>query len=386
MKLTELCLKNFRNYSNLKLNFKKPIILFFGANAQGKTNLLEAIYYLATGKSHRAQKEKELIRWETSGFYLKGELEKEQAQYTLEIITNYQNGKNKNLKVNNLSQTNTRNFLKTMNVVIFSPEDLMLVKGTPDNRRRFIDQEITQVDPSYDFYLKNYFKALRQRNKLLKTYQDKNTLAQHLPPWNQQLVHYGSKIILKREEVIHKIRLLARLIYRKITNQTENLELDYSPSLEFEDCKFREQLSGEKLAHKFLNTLNENLQSDIEKRTTSIGPHRDDLIFKINNKDARQFGSQGQQRTTVLALKMAELEMIKGEKGEFPILLLDDVLSELDDNRKKHLLNLTEGRVQTFVTSTSMEDFNGDVDIKAKSQVFRIDNGEAVKLNAGNQE
>lgn len=381
MKLTELEIKNFRNYSNQKLSFQAPIILFYGDNAQGKTNLLEAIFYLATGKSHRANKEDELIRWDSSGFYLKGELEKDSAQYSLEVITNYQNGKNKRLKINELTQSGKRNFLKLMNVVMFSPEDLMLVKGTPDNRRRFMDQEITQIDPSYDGYLKNYYKALRQRNRLLKIYQDKTLLETYLSPWDEQLAYHGARIMVKRKQIIHRVKLLARLLYRKITNQKETLELNYLPTLKLVEQGSEDKLTVPQVAEQFANILQDSLSEDMDKRTTTVGPHRDDLSFKINDKEAKTYGSQGQQRTTVLALKMAELEMIKGEKGEFPILLLDDVLSELDSDRKRHLLNLTEGRVQTFVTSTSREDFNKDME--KMSQVYFIDNGRAVTENAG---
>ncbi|OWZ83469.1 DNA replication/repair protein RecF [Natranaerobius trueperi] len=376
MQLKELYVKNFRNYPGQSLNFNKPIILFFGENAQGKTNLLEAIYYLATGKSHRAHREKELIRWETSGFYLKGELKKENSEYTLEILQ--RKGHGKELKINGLPQSNLRNFLKSLNVVIFSPEDLMLIKGTPDNRRRFLDQEINQVDYNYDFYLKNYNKALKQRNKLLKTCQNKSMLKYYLPPWDEQIAKYGVKITLRRKKIIHQIKLLSRLIYRKITNQREDLELKYIPSLE---SILNDNLKEDEFIDYFLQGLSNNLDNDLLKKSTSIGPHRDDIEFYINGNNARNYGSQGQQRSTVLALKMAELEMIKGEKGEYPILLLDDVLSELDRARRKHLLNLTEARVQTFVTGTSRDDFKGDM--LKKAQIYKIYEGEAVNEDAG---
>lgn len=370
--LKNIVIKNFRNYSNLNLEFNKPINLFFGENAAGKTNLLEAIYYLATGSSHRTNNLKELISWERNFFYIKGEIDKDYTDIVLEVGYNFKN--QKKFKLNGLEKKE-RNIEKFgLNVVLFCPEDLMLIKGPPENRRKFINLEISQTDKKYAYHLSQYNKVLKQRNKFLKEISPSynyDYIKEQLSIWDKQLAEHGIEIIKKRRDIIHKLGILSKLNSRKISEGKEFLELKYDCSLNLTENTNKEYLK--KLSCK------KQLEKDIYRRFTGIGPHRDDILFYINDKEAKQFGSQGQIRTIVLSLKIAELELIKSEIGEYPILLLDDVLSELDINRRRHLLNFSKGKVQTFITGTKKDDFVSE--ILNKAQVFKVIEGEVVSEN-----
>lgn len=373
--LSSLSLKYFRNYSKLDLNFDKTINLFFGDNAAGKTNLLESIYYLATGNSHRTNNNKDLISWDKEFFYIGSEYIKGSAEISLEASYNISN--KKKLKLNGVEKKEVNLENNRLNVVMFCPEDLMLVKGSPENRRRFLNLEIKQADKKYFYHLANYNKVLRQRNKFLKELNPSvsyDYLKEQLSIWDKQLAQHGVYLVKKRMEIVHKLGILSKLNSRKISEGKEVLEITYSPTLTLE----KESL--EECWHEYYNKLSckEQVMVDLNRKFTTIGPHRDDIMFFINEKDARQFGSQGQIRTIVLALKMAELELMRSEIGEYPVFLLDDVLSELDENRRKHLINISRGKVQTFITGTSRDDFFNEIlDV---SRIYNVKDGKVVKI------
>jgi len=347
MKVNKIILKNFRNYVNLTLNFTHSINIFIGENAQGKTNILEAIYYAAMGHSHRANTDNELIRWQQDSasiniFFSRLNVEnsllfKFNAQQKKEIITNSYPIK-------------PRELVGLLNIVLFSPEDLMLIKGMPNMRRRFLDIEISQVSPTYYQQLLKYNRIVSQRNTLLKKIREQKEKPEMLDAWDEQLALIGSKIVQKREITIKKIAMLANLMHRKITDNKENLTVVYHKH----DIDIK---NIDNLADEYRCKLLELRQNDIWRGSTSIGPHRDDLILSVNGINLRTFGSQGQQRTGVLALKLAELEFIKSETGEYPVLLLDDVMSELDASRREHLIAFIQDRIQTFITATEEKYF-----------------------------
>lgn len=347
MKLRRIDLQGYRNYEELTLETDAGVIIFVGPNAQGKTNLLEAIYVLALTKSHRTSKDKELIGWEREGAYLRADIERKYGTCKLELSIHNQG---KKAKVNGLEQRKLSGYLGMLNVVMFAPEDLEIVKGSPGVRRRFLDMEIAQIEPSYIHYLQQYQKTLTQRNHLLKDlYPNKN--ASLLDVWDQQLAEFGSKIIKKRQQFIYKLQSWAERIHSGITNGTERLSIDYQPSFPLEGEEQEETI----LFNQFMIKLTQVREQELKRGMTLVGPHRDDLLFSINGKEAQTFGSQGQQRTTALSLKLAEIELIHQEVGEYPILLLDDVLSELDRNRQTQLIETFQSKVQTFITTTGVE-------------------------------
>ncbi|WP_378956925.1 DNA replication/repair protein RecF [Pelosinus sp. sgz500959] len=347
MKVTKIILRNFRNYVNITLDFTHSINIFIGENAQGKTNILESIYYGAMGHSHRTNTDTELIRWEEENasisiFFSRLSIEnsllfKFNTQQKKEIISNNYTIKPKEL-------------MGLLNVVLFSPEDLMLIKGMPNLRRRFLDMEISQVNPSYYQQLLKYNRIVSQRNTLLKKIRENKETPDMLDAWDEQLAIVATQIVTKRQSAIKKLAMLANLMHRKITNSKENLTVVYQKH-------GIDEIDSKNLAAEYKNKLIHSRQNDIWRGSTSVGPHRDDLILSVNGINLRTFGSQGQQRTGVLALKLAELEFIKSETGEYPVLLLDDVMSELDASRREHLISFIQDRVQTFITATEEKYF-----------------------------
>jgi len=347
MKVNKIILRNFRNYINLTLTFTHSINIFIGENGQGKTNILEAIYYAAMGHSHRTNTDAELIRWQQDSasisiFFSRLNIEnsllfKFNTNQKKEIITNSYTIKPKEL-------------IGLLNVVLFSPEDLMLIKGMPTMRRRFLDIEISQISPPYYQQLLKYNRIVSQRNTLLKKIREQKDKPEMLDAWDEQLAIVGSQIVKKRHIAIQKLAMLANLMHRKITNNKENLTVVYHKhGIDGKDI--------DNLAEEYRLKLVELRQNDIWRGSTSVGPHRDDLILSVNGINLRTFGSQGQQRTGVLALKLAELEFIKSETGEYPVLLLDDVMSELDASRREHLITFIQDRIQTFITATEKKYF-----------------------------
>ncbi len=373
MYLNKICLKNFRNYIKLELEPSKGINVFIGSNAQGKTNLLEAIYYLSSLTSHRTISDNDLIRWEESFFYIQGAAQDKEKKINLEI--GFASDKyRKEIRLNRKLLERIYHGMGEINTVLFTPEDLYLIKGSPVIRRNFLDREILQINNLYGQYLRQYNKTLRQRNRVLKDIKGGRgkKFADQLEVWDKQLAEAGSYLIFKRKEIVKKLSLLARLQHRKIAGEGENLVLKYICSLKNEGDLKREEV--EKL---FLESLKEAKKEELRTGTTLIGPHRDDLGISINDKETKIFGSQGQQRTAVLSLKLSEIELIKGEKGNYPILLLDDVFSELDDLRKNKLLELIKGRVQTFITGTNLNLFKGN--IFKDSTLFYVEEGKVKK-------
>jgi len=345
--LRQLRLVNFRNYGQQQISFYPYFNFIVGNNAQGKTNLIEAIYYLSTGRSHRTTVDKELVRWGNEFFYIKGDANEEDSVKSVEI--GFSEGKKK-VRVNGIQLKKRGELLGNLTTVFFSPEELKLVKEGPGYRRKFIDGEILQIKPSYFYVLNNYNKVLFQRNSLLKEIIYKRNLKDTLNVWDKQLASYGAKIIYYRERFIKKLSMLSRLMHRKITSGDEELDIKYKCCV-----KIKENHNLTDIEEMLIEQLNNRKDKDISIRTSTFGPHREDLEICINGVDARKFGSQGQQRTAALSMKLSELELVKSEIGEYPVLLLDDVMSELDIMRQKYLIeNLAD--VQVFVTCTVLSD------------------------------
>ncbi|MGP4063365.1 DNA replication/repair protein RecF [Oceanobacillus sp. M65] len=370
MHIEQLKLRNFRNYDGLEMEFNNKINVIIGENAQGKTNLMEAIYLLAFTKSHRTPREKELIQWEKEYAKIEGRITKRNQTFPLEIVLS---AKGKKAKLNRLEQKRLSDYIGALNVVMFAPEDLTLVKGAPQIRRRFIDMELGQIQPRYIYHLGQYQKILKQRNHLLKQLQrgksQDHTMLQVI---TDQLVEHAATLLERRFVFLDLLRKWASPIHHGISRELERLEIKYSPTIEVS-----EDDNKEKIESIYLNKFQQIQEKEIERGTSLIGPHRDDLLFYVNGKDVQTYGSQGQQRTTALSVKLAEIELIYNEVGEYPILLLDDVLSELDDYRQSHLLHTIQGKVQTFVSTTSVDGINHET--LNKAELFRVRNGEVEK-------
>ncbi|WP_159888117.1 DNA replication/repair protein RecF [Paenibacillus puerhi] len=347
MLLKKLSVQNYRNYEHIEFATDQMVNIIVGPNAQGKTNLLEAIYVLALTKSHRTNQDKELIRWTEKTALLHGEIEKRYGSLQLDLSISNQG---KRAKVNGLEQRKLSNFIGSLNVVMFAPEDLEIVKGAPGVRRRFLDMEIGQVHPAYLYDLSQYNKILVQRNNYLKQMFGSAGKTPLLDVWNEQLAQFGTKIIKKRQSFIKKLQNWAERIHAGITNGQERLQIEYDSAL----SSFLEQEDAV-LFEQFMIKLSQVKEQELRRGVTLVGPHRDDLRFYINGREAQTFGSQGQQRTTALSLKLAEIELIGEEVGEYPLLLLDDVLSELDQFRQTQLIETFQSKVQTFITTTGIE-------------------------------
>lgn len=419
MLLSHIVLRNFRNYIDCEVNFPKPVNLIIGGNAQGKTSLLEAIYFLCTAESHRATRDGELIRHNEAGFYLKGTLENSSDDVMSLEATKHARGEFK-LKKNGVLQTKRSEWIGQFNAVLFSPESLILVKGGPSERRRFLNLLISQIDNNYLKNLQQYRLVLKQRNELLK--QIRMTLANtvQLDVWDKLLIAHGTTIIVKRSEIFHQLKTYATRNHQRLTGGQENLALTYRSALLRSDRsenerstedenlgnsvreeagQLKESGNESKIAKHFDETLSASRSADLQRGTTLVGPHRDDFLIELENtseihdpnsqsencyevrdteegdvvhesslptptlqengtfrEGARAYGSQGQQRTIALALKLAELELIRAVTGRDPIVLLDDVTSELDYKRTESLLNVLQNlSAQTFITATHAE-------------------------------
>lgn len=343
MYIKNLKLINFRNYNNLEVDFNPKVNIFVGDNAQGKTNILEAIYMTGTGKSFRTNRDRDLIKFDKNKAYIKVEAQKRYSSTNVEL--KIEEDKKKQIKLNGVTLTKNSELLNNLFVVIFSPEDLKLVKEGPSERRRFIDLEISNIKPNYYYNLTQYHKVLMQRNNLLKKIYNYNKYKSTLEVWNDKLVEHGTYLIKERTKFISRIGTLSRLIHRKITDNIENLEIRYLSNISIQ--------KPEDIIEQYSLLLKNNIDVDLSKGMTTVGPHRDDLGVYINGVDTRNYGSQGQQRTSALSLKLAEIELIKAETSEYPVLLLDDVMSELDNNRQKFLIKSLKD-VQIFITTTEI--------------------------------
>ena len=357
MYIKEIELKDFRNYKELRTSFSKNVNIFLGNNAQGKTNLLEGIYLNAMAKSFKTTKDKELIRFGEEFCKIKTIAFFDDDEHSTEIVINKE-GK-KGVKLDGVKINRTSELLERIFIIIFSPEDLKIVKDEPEKRRKFIDRELCQIKPGYYNDLNNYKRVLKQRNTYLKEEMIETSI---LDIWDHELARYGSKVIARRNEFIKRINEISKEIHKNISGGKENLELNYEPNISF----------SSELESDFYEIISSNRNDDIRNRTTGRGPHKDDLKISADGIDLRKYGSQGQQRTAALSLKLSEIKLIEEEMGEKPILLLDDVLSELDNDRQNFLIHSLGGN-QLFITTT---DISGKV-------ARQLPEGKVFKITAG---
>ena len=355
MKIDSIEVGNFRNYQNAKLEFHEHTNILYGDNAQGKTNILESIFVCGTSKSHKGSSDKELIRMGEEEAHIRMFMRKNNIPHKIDM--HFRKNKGKGIAIDGIPIKKSSELLGFINIIFFSPEDLRIVKNGPSERRKFINLELSQLDSFYLHDLGEYNKALAQRNKLLKQIVYKPSLKDTLSIWDMQLLDYGSKIILRRKKFIDNLAELVAQINSKLTGGREYTKVVYEPNTEIDD---------------FEKKLTDAREKDMHFCNTSVGPHRDDLSFINNDVDIRKYGSQGQQRTCALSLKLAEIELVKNVINDTPILLLDDVLSELDRNRQNYLLDSIDN-IQTIVTCTGLEEFiDGRLTL---DRIFRIANG-----------
>ena len=354
MKVEHLYAVNFRNYAALDLNFQAMINVFFGQNAQGKTNILEALFYSAFGMSHRTSSEEDLLRWGNNALATGVAYSNFSGRHEVKIKKYQQQNRWKKEIFLDGAKVRPKEHYGSLNVVMFSPEDLQLVKGEPALRRRFFDMQISQTDPLYYDLLVKYNRVLQQRNRLLKELRDGVGTLPALIPWNEEFIRLAAALSKKRLLALAKLEQIASDIYASITQYKEKLTVHYELKGNNGELFYPE--TADFCSEEFYrNKLAERQSVDILRGNTGIGPHRDDLQLLLNDMSLRSFGSQGQQRSGALALKLSQLEYVRQEIGEFPILLLDDVMSELDNNRRAQLLQFIDGRVQTFITVNDKE-------------------------------
>ena len=347
-------IKNFRNYKDLFLDFNKNINIFLGKNAQGKTNLLESIYIMGLGKSFRTNKDQEMITFGENNSKVISHVIDEKEDKDTEIEINF-NNEGKLIKVDGVKLQRTVDLLENVYIVVFSPDDLKIVKEGPENRRRFLDRELCQIKPIYYSDLGNYKKVLKQRNQLLR---DQNKDSKLFDVFDESLADYGIRIVKERKSFVDRLLNISNNIHNKISEGAENLEISYETKVSTKE--------------EYLEHLKKNREIDYIKGYTNFGPHKDDLKIVVNGTDIRTFGSQGQQRTAALSMKLAEIGLIKEETGENAVLLLDDVLSELDQNRQRFLIEAMK-EVQVFITATEIEE-----SLKNKlpaGNTYYVDNG-----------
>lgn len=348
MIIKELKLEHFRNYAAEEISFTKGINVFYGDNAQGKTNLIEALYVLSVGKSFRTIYDKELITFHENFLNISCKFDAfgRQQEHCIFI----EKPRNKRIRINGLLLKNRSEFIGKLQVVLFTPQDLTLIKDGPHQRRKFIDLSISQLSPRYLYTLSQYHKVLAQKARLLKDLKFKPSLVDTLDIWNEKLSELAAIMMWYRRDFLEKLQRYAAKIHKEISNET--LLMKYESSVEVKDND-----SIELLKERFLKRLNIGKEKEISTASCLYGPHREDISLFINGKNLKIYGSQGQQRTGVLSLKMAQLDIIKEDTGEYPVLLLDDVTSELDKNRREYLFNKISGK-QVFITCTDTDRIN----------------------------
>lgn len=355
MILKSVALSHFRNYDDLYMEFDKGTNILYGDNAQGKTNVLESIYVSGTTKSHKGSKDKELIQFGQEEAHIRTIVEKGGLDYQIDM--HIKKNRSKGIAINRIPIKKAAELFGILNIVFFSPEDLNIIKNGPSERRRFLDFELCQLDKIYLYNLTKYNKVLNQRNKLLKDIYFRPELKDTLSVWDMQLIDYGTKIIAARKEFVHQLNQIVYGIHKNISGEREELVLRYEPDIE-EDH--------------FAQELERCREKDLKFGLTSVGPHRDDMCFLIKDIDIRKFGSQGQQRSCALSLKLSEIELVKKSIRETPVLILDDVLSELDSNRQNYLLNSIHD-IQTLITCTGLDEFvRNRFEI---NKIFKVVNG-----------
>lgn len=371
MYLQQLHLINYRNYKNQELQLNRGINVLIGANGQGKTNLLEAIYYLSMGANFRGNKDLELIHWDAPYFRLMGQMKKDDSSrcYDLELYVDRE--KRKQLKINGVKYKSMSELHRYLRVVLFSPEDLKIIKGSPSERRRYLDAVMCQMDQGYHRLIRDYERIVVQRNNLLKELQYHKQNKSQMEVWNAYLVEYGSQIIYCRLQFLKLLVPMARRVQQDLTQQTERFTVTYHCSIGAIG-----DFSAEQIRALFQQILLQKQGEELVRGTTLWGPHRDDLIFYLNGMDLKRYGSQGQQRTGILALKMAELQVFFKCHGEYPLLLLDDVMSELDDSRRHYLLEMVRtNKIQTIITGANIELLTEKI---AKDEVFSVSEGKII--------
>ncbi|EOS27340.1 DNA replication and repair protein RecF [Lachnospiraceae bacterium 3-1] len=339
MILKSVALSHFRNYSDLYMEFDQGTNILYGDNAQGKTNILESVYVSGTTKSHKGSKDRELIQFGEEEAHIQTIVEKKEKDFQIDM--HIKKNRSKGIAINKIPIKKAAELFGILNIVFFSPEDLNIIKNGPSERRRFLDFELCQLDRIYLFHLTNYNKILNQRNKLLKDINFKPELKDTLSVWDMQLINYGKKIIASRKNFVKQLNEISYEIHKKISGEREELFLNYEPDV---------------LEERFEEELIKSRERDLKFGMTSVGPHRDDMCFLIHDIDIRRFGSQGQQRSCALSLKLSEIELVKSSIKETPVLILDDVLSELDSNRQNFLLNSIHD-IQTIITCTGLDEF-----------------------------
>lgn len=349
MIIQSLELKNFRNYHDLDLSFDRGTNILYGDNAQGKTNVLESIYLSATSRSHKGSKDKEMILFEQEEAHIRTIVEKNETENQIDI--HLKKNSSKGIAVNRVPIRRAGDLFGVLNIVFFSPEDLDIIKDGPSRRRKFLDMELSQMDRIYFDDLTKYSKILKQRNQLLKDIYFHPDLKDTLSVWDDQMISYGKNIICRRKSFISELNKIVTVIHSNISGGKEILKLVYEPSCEEDELE---------------KARKDCLERDLKGGTTSFGPHRDDIAFLVNGNDIRKYGSQGQQRTAALSLKLAEIELVKQMTHDTPVLLLDDVLSELDSSRQNYLLKSID-HIQTIITCTGLDEF-----VKNRFQINKV--------------
>ena len=345
----------------MSLGFDKSTNIFYGDNAQGKTNILEAVYLSGTTKSHRGTKDKDMIQFGANESHIETIVEKNGIKYQIDM--HLKKNSPKGIAINKIPIRKASELFGIINIVFFSPEDLNIIKNGPGERRRFIDLELSQLDKVYLNNLSNYNRIVNQRNHLLKEIDYNKGALETLDIWDIQLIQYGNKIIERRQKFIEEINKIISNIHKKLTGNREDIKIVYEPS------------NG---ALSFEQALLKNKEKDLRIKSTSVGPHRDDIAFLVSDIDIRKYGSQGQQRTAALSLKLSEIELVKQSIHDTPVLLLDDVLSELDKHRQNYLLDSILD-IQTLITCTGVDEFvNHRFSI---NKVFHVQNGQVTKEN-----
>lgn len=362
MILKSVALSHFRNYDDLYIEFDRGTNILYGDNAQGKTNVLESIYVSGTTKSHKGSKDRELIQFGQDEAHIRTVVEKSGLDYQIDM--HLKKNKSKGIAINRMPIKKASELFGILNIVFFSPEDLNIIKNGPSERRRFLDVELCQLDKIYLYNLTKYNKVLNQRNRLLKDIHFRPELMDTLAVWDMQLIEYGKKIINTRKKFVEELNGIVYEIHKNISGNKEELVLKYEPDVLEENMEVELERCKEK---------------DLKFGQTSVGPHRDDLCFMIQDIDVRKFGSQGQQRSCALSLKLSEIELVKKSIKETPILILDDVLSELDSNRQNFLLNSIHD-IQTVITCTGLDEFvRNRFEI---NKIFKVVNGTVEAQNS----
>lgn len=361
MVIKSMSLQNYRNYRTLCLDFDPKTNIFYGDNAQGKTNILEAVYMSGTTKSHRNSKDREMIRFSEEEAHIRTLMEKRGMEHKIDM--HLRRNRPKGIAIDGVPIRKASELFGILHFIIFSPEDLSIIKNGPSERRRFLDMELCQLDKIYLHHLADYNKIVLQRNKILKEIAFRPDYRDVLEVLDQQLVKYGIQVMARRRHFTEELNEIIGQIHSQLTGGQEKMILEYEANTE--ETSFEDQLRN-------------GMARDLKQKTTTTGPHRDDLSFMVNGIDIRKYGSQGQQRTAALSLKLSEIELVKKAIHDTPVLLLDDVLSELDSNRQNYLLNSIR-EVQTMLTCTGLDEL---IDHRFSiNKVYRVTDGHVTVEN-----